>query len=100
MPISPPISCSNPAPRNTAAAVALAALYAPRSLGWRGARQQVCPSDHLITDPEPLRAAVGAGAAARAAIVTFGIEPTRPETGYGYIAQGDALDYPGVHGRC
>ena len=86
-----------PAPRNTAAAVALAALYAQGA--WGGdALLWVCPSDHLITDPAPLRAAVLAGAAAARAghLVTFGIAPTRPETGYGYIEEGGPLDHPGV----
>ncbi|HRY24800.1 MAG: mannose-1-phosphate guanylyltransferase/mannose-6-phosphate isomerase [Geminicoccaceae bacterium] len=88
-----------PAPRNTAAAVALAALYARDAWGGE-ALLWICPSDHLIADPAPLRAAVVAGAAAARAghLVTFGIEPTRPETGFGYIAQGDPLDLPGVRG--
>lgn len=86
-----------PAPRNTAAAVALAALYA-RAVWGDEALLWVCPSDHLITDPAPLRAALLAGAAAARAghLVTFGIAPTRPETGYGYIEEGDPLDHPGV----
>jgi len=87
-----------PVGRNTAAAVALAALYAaevwgPEALLW------VCPSDHLMTAPAPLYAAVAAGAvAARAGrLVTFGIEATRPETGYGYIRAGAELaEAPGV----
>lgn len=86
-----------PAPRNTAAAVTLAALYAREEWGGE-ALLWVCPSDHLIADPGPLRAAVLAGAAAARAghLVTFGIEPTRPETGFGYIAQGDPLEHAGV----
>jgi mannose-1-phosphate guanylyltransferase/mannose-1-phosphate guanylyltransferase/mannose-6-phosphate isomerase len=87
-----------PEGRNTAAAVALAALYVtelwgPEALLW------ICPSDHLMTAPAPLYAAVAAGAvAARAGrLVTFGIEATRPETGYGYIRAGEALpEAPGV----
>ena len=54
-----------PAPRNTAAAVALAALYARDAWGGE-ALLWICPSDHLIADPAPLRAAVVAGAAADA----------------------------------
>ncbi len=86
-----------PAPRNTAAAVALAALYAGDVWGAE-ALLWVCPSDHLITDPVSLRAAVLAGAAAarNGRLVTFGIEPTRAETGYGYIEAGDPLDQPDV----
>jgi mannose-1-phosphate guanylyltransferase / mannose-6-phosphate isomerase len=87
-----------PEGRNTAAAVALAALYVtevwgPEALLW------ICPSDHLVTAPEPLYAAVAAGAvAARAGrLVTFGITATRPETGYGYIEAGPPLaEAPGV----
>ncbi len=87
-----------PEARNTAAAVALAALYVaevwgPETLLW------VCPSDHLVTAPQPLYAAVASGAvAARAGrLVTFGITPTRAETGYGYIRAGAPLAAaPGV----
>lgn len=87
-----------PEGRNTAAAVALASLYAaavwgPGSLLW------VCPSDHLVEEPDVLYAALAAGAAAARAgrIVTFGISPTRPETGYGYIESGAPLvAAPGV----
>ena len=47
----------------------------------------VAPSDHVIPDAEAFRDAVNAGAeAARAGrLVTFGIQPTRPETGYGWL---------------
>ena len=87
-----------PEGRNTAAAVALAALYVaevwgPEALLW------ICPSDHLMTAPDALYAAVAAGAAAARAgrLVTFGIAATRPETGYGYIRAGSALaGAPGV----
>ena len=99
--LAPPLArhlLLEPEGRNTAAAVALAALYVaelwgPEALLW------VCPSDHLMTAPEPLYAAVRAGAvAARAGrLVTFGISPTRPETGYGYIRAGAPLaEAPGV----
>jgi len=81
-----------PEGRNTAAAVAVAALYVAavwgeRSLLW------VCPSDHLVQDLGALYAALEAGAAAARGgrLVTFGITPTRPETGYGYIRSGAPL---------
>src|SRR3546814_7419583 len=47
----------------------------------------VAPSDHVVPDAEAFRAAVSQGlAAARSGdLVTFGIQPTRPETGYGYL---------------
>ncbi len=71
-----------PAPRNTAPAIALAALAAePDEL------LLVLPSDHLIGDVAAFRAEVAAGREAAEAgwLVTFGIRPDRPETGYGYI---------------
>ncbi|HEY0114680.1 MAG TPA: sugar phosphate nucleotidyltransferase, partial [Allosphingosinicella sp.] len=77
-----------PAPRNTAPAVALAALEAgPDAL------LLVAPSDHHIEDQAAFRAAIHAGVPhARAGwIVTFGIAADRPETGYGYIERGDPL---------
>lgn len=77
-----------PVGRNTAPAVALAALTALQ-LAPSGGRPLllVMPADHAIADVAAFRQAVGAGYAAAAAgrLVTFGIVPTRPETGYGYI---------------
>ena len=76
-----------PVGRNTAAAIALAALYAKETFGGE-AVLWVCPSDHLIRDEAALSDAVkhALPAAAAGDLVTFGIQPTRPETGYGYIA--------------
>ena len=76
-----------PAPRNTAPAVALAALAAPDAL------LLVLPSDHAVADPEAFRAALAAARPAAEAgwLVTFGMEPDRPETGYGYIRAGDPV---------
>lgn len=74
-----------PVARNTAAAMALAALQAE-------AEQLMlfCPSDHHIPDAPAFQAMVRAGEAAalRGAIVTFGVVPTHPATGYGYIRRG------------
>jgi len=74
-----------PAARNTAPAIALAALEAQA----RGYREPmlVCPSDHMIDDVEAFHAAVhtAAAEAMNGALVTFGITPEGPETGYGYI---------------
>ena len=74
-----------PEMRNTAPAVCLAALI----LAERDpdAVMLVLPSDHTIRDEASFHAAVMAGAAAARAgrAVTFGITPTRPETGYGYL---------------
>jgi mannose-1-phosphate guanylyltransferase/mannose-6-phosphate isomerase len=86
-----------PMGRNTAPAAAIAALRV-------AARDPdglllVMPSDHVISDPAAFQAAAaGAAIAARGgAMVTFGIAPTAPETGYGYIKGGAALaGAPGV----
>jgi mannose-1-phosphate guanylyltransferase/mannose-6-phosphate isomerase len=59
------------------------------------------PADHVIADPQAFRAAIDAAlpAAAAGRLVTFGIEPTGPHTGYGYIQRGPALaGLPGCHG--
>ena len=87
-----------PLGRNTAAAVALAALYVraridPDAVLW------VCPSDHLMRQPEALQRAIEAAlpVAEAGALVTFGITPTRPETAYGYVrASRPMVDVPGV----
>ncbi len=78
-----------PIGRNTAAAIALAALYARKTFGAE-AVLWVCPSDHLIRDERALSDAVKQAlpVAAGGDLVTFGIQPTRPETGYGYIRAG------------
>lgn len=92
--IAPLAIILEPAPRNTAPAIALAALEAGDD-----ALLLVMPSDHRIADTAAFVAAVSsaAPAARHGALVTFGIEPTHAETGYGYIARGDALaDHPGV----
>lgn len=77
-----------PSPRNTAPAIALAALAA-------GADDLllVLPSDHLIRDRAAFEAAVRRGVplARQGWLVTFGMAPDRPETGYGYIKRGAAL---------
>ncbi len=87
-----------PVGRNTAAAVAVAALrivnHDPDAL------MLVLPADHLIRDERAFLAAVERAAVAASAghLVTFGITPTAPETGYGYIQQGPALaGLDGVH---
>lgn len=81
-----------PTGRNTAAAIALAALYAKRAFDDE-AVLWVCPSDHLIRNEEALAAAVDQAlpVAAEGELLTFGIEPTRPETGYGYIKCGTTV---------
>jgi mannose-1-phosphate guanylyltransferase / mannose-6-phosphate isomerase len=87
-----------PESRNTGAAVALAALRARARFG-AGAVLWVCPSDHLIQDGEALASAArkGAKAASTGRLVTFGISPSRAETGFGWIARGDPDEVPGVY---
>ncbi|MCH8499747.1 MAG: mannose-1-phosphate guanylyltransferase/mannose-6-phosphate isomerase [Marinobacter sp.] len=77
-----------PVGRNTAPAIALAALQAaqqsPETL------LLVMPSDHVLKDIDSFRQAVevGRAAAEQGKLVTFGIVPTAPHTGYGYIRKG------------
>jgi mannose-1-phosphate guanylyltransferase/mannose-6-phosphate isomerase len=95
-----------PVGRNTAPAVAVAALVAldrARKFddGKGGSASDpillVLPADHVIRDVDAFQAAVNVGRAAADAgkLVTFGVVPDRPETGYGYIrrAQGDGPAY-------
>lgn len=79
-----------PAARNTAPAVAVAALEALACGGDDNPHLLVLPSDHVIGDGAGFAAAVAEGrkAAERDMLVTFGVTPTRPETGYGYIRAG------------
>jgi mannose-1-phosphate guanylyltransferase/mannose-6-phosphate isomerase len=81
-----------PAGRNTAPAVLLAALHAHARLG-ADATLLVLPADHLIRDIDAFVAdAERAAALAKDGwLVTFGIRPTHPETGFGYIRMGDAI---------
>lgn len=77
-----------PAPRNTAPAVIAAAMLAePADV------LIVLPSDHLILDTHGFIDAILAAAplAEEGHIITFGIVPTRPDTGYGYIEMGDPI---------
>ena len=79
--------------RNTGPAIALGALYAESRYG-ADAILLVLPSDHLIRDGGAFNAAVdrAKGLAKDGWIVTFGIGPTHPETGYGYIECGESLN--------
>ncbi|MET1755151.1 sugar phosphate nucleotidyltransferase [Novosphingobium sp. RD2P27] len=81
-----------PCARSTAAAIALAALRLPGD-----AVMLVCPSDHHIGDPEAfVRAAHTAAELAQEGwLVSFGIEATTPETGFGYIKRGEPINSHG-----
>jgi mannose-1-phosphate guanylyltransferase/mannose-6-phosphate isomerase len=78
-----------PAGKNTAPAVFAAAHHVIKHIG--DALLLVMPSDHHIPDQDAFAKTVLAGCAAASdgAIVTFGVAPDRPETGYGYIELGD-----------
>ncbi len=84
-----------PAPRNTAPAIALAAFALQD--GGADPLMLVLPSDHAIGDESTFFEGVKNAAvlAEQGYIVTFGITPTGPETGFGYIEQGEALGAPG-----
>lgn len=87
-----------PQARNTAAAIALAALHVARR--DPEAVMAVLPADHVIPDRVAFRADLRLAldlAEAHDALVTLGVPPTRPETGYGYIRPAAAL--AGTRGR-
>ena len=87
-----------PAGRNSAPAVAIAALIAaqddPDRVLW------IMPADAMIADTDALHRtlAIAVQAARTGRIVTFGIRPTAPETGFGYIETGEELE--GMPGAC
>jgi len=85
---------AEPVPRNTAAAVGLGAVTAARRAG-REAVIAVFPADPYIGDEAAFERLVRlAIAEARETIVTIGVRPTHPETGYGYIRLGARLPRP------
>jgi mannose-1-phosphate guanylyltransferase/mannose-1-phosphate guanylyltransferase/mannose-6-phosphate isomerase len=83
-----------PAAKNTAAAIALAALRLPEE-----AVMLICPSDHHIGDCEAFAAAAKSAAALAEDgwLVSFGIEAKMPETGFGYLKRGAAINDHGFH---
>lgn len=93
--IRPRAGVLEPFGRNTAPAAAAAALcVAPDDL------LLLLPADHLITDVDAFIDAVtlAMDVAAAGNLVTFGISPTGPETGFGYIERGpDLADFDGAH---
>jgi mannose-1-phosphate guanylyltransferase/mannose-6-phosphate isomerase len=82
-----------PVGRNTAPAIALAALAALKTSGKEDPVLLVLPADHVIRDITAFQMAVVTAlpAAERGAFATFGVVPHGPETGYGYIRRGEAL---------
>ena len=80
-----------PCPRNTAAVAAVAAIHSERKNG--DALILLMPADHHIADVQGFQQTVekGAKAAAQGHIVTLGIAPKSPHTGYGYIHRGEEI---------
>ncbi|OGB20924.1 MAG: mannose-1-phosphate guanylyltransferase/mannose-6-phosphate isomerase [Burkholderiales bacterium RIFCSPLOWO2_02_FULL_57_36] len=86
-----------PVSRNTAPAIAAAALLAIESNA--DATLLILPSDHVIGSPQIFRQllSTASAAAAQGKMVTFGIVPTSPHTGYGYIQRGAAHVTDGLY---
>lgn len=85
-----------PAPKNTAAAMALAAEFAGYNKDGQHSSSDLllfCPADHHIPDTRAFIEVVHEGAefARAGAIVTFGVNPSYPATAYGYIEQGQII---------
>lgn len=82
-----------PLPKNTAAAIGLSSVYIRNTLG--DGTMFVMPSDHYIDDLDKFYSVVEAGfktAEKYLSLVTLGIKPSRPDTGYGYIEVGNLID--------
>lgn len=81
-----------PSARNTAPAIAMAALYVEAHHG-ADAVMLILPADHVVEPPAAFAAAVEAARrlAEGGRMVVFGVKPNRPETGYGYIECGAAI---------
>jgi mannose-1-phosphate guanylyltransferase/mannose-6-phosphate isomerase len=100
--LDPALACHilrEPQARNTAAACALAAHYVRAHFGG-DALMLITPADHHIGNEAILAEAVARAAPAAEAgyVALLGIPPARAETGYGYIAPGEALPFPGLRG--
>lgn len=94
--IDPGAVLIEPEARNTAPALLAAAIVQAQTDA--NAIMLAAPSDHYITKAEPFRATVCAAVEAAKAgqIVTFGITPDRPETGYGYLQMGEGQKHGAV----
>jgi mannose-1-phosphate guanylyltransferase/mannose-1-phosphate guanylyltransferase/mannose-6-phosphate isomerase len=90
----PHLVLAEPCRRNTAAAATAAALHIQAHHPEGDDLMLLAPADHVITKPKAFHEAVEmARAAAQAGyIVTFGIQPDSPETGYGYIKRAGAIE--------
>lgn len=90
--VEPSVIFLEPVGRNTAPAAAVAALHLLERDD--DAVMLLLPADHLIRDVAAFQASVAEGlkAAGKGCLVTFGIVPDRPETGYGYIQESEILE--------
>jgi len=95
--VAPAAILLEPEGRNSAPAAAVAAHWAMEHLG-PDTLLFLMAADHVVDDPARLAASLRAATPAAAAgrIVTFGVVPTRPETGYGYIQAGAHLPEGGL----
>ena len=98
------LDCSNPivlepVGRNTAPAVALAALAAKKNNAESNPLLLVLAADHIFEKEEVFREAIRQAipCAKQGKLVTFGIVPDRAETGYGYIMRGDSISQKGCN---
>ncbi len=91
---------AEPSPRDSMPAIGLAAALLERR--DPGAVLGSFAADHVVTRPDALRKAVreAVALARRGDLVTIGIAPTRPATGFGYIRLGDRLGVPGAPSGC
>jgi mannose-1-phosphate guanylyltransferase/mannose-6-phosphate isomerase len=94
--VTPHAILLEPVGRNTAPAAAIAAYTLMQA--DPNALMLLMPSDHVIADIAAFHAAIDVAqtAAMDGALATFGIRPTKPETGYGYIRRGEGLPASGV----
>jgi len=100
--VKPQAILLEPVGRNTAPAVAVAAMAALAQLPENTQRSSepvllILPADHVIRDVAAFQAALSAGRAQaqQGRLVTFGVVPTQPETGYGYIRRNPGRHNPG-----
>jgi mannose-1-phosphate guanylyltransferase/mannose-6-phosphate isomerase len=89
--VAPAAIIIEPMARNTAAVAAVASAWTARS--HENALVLLSPADHHVGDANAFRAAIarGAAAASKGAIVTLGIKPSEPQTGFGYIETGASV---------
>ena len=88
-----------PIARNTAAAIACAAGYVQKQHPHTDVFMVVLPSDHHIANTDSFQHAISTALIGASAgyLVTFGIAANKPETGFGYLEIGEALNVPRVH---